>query len=206
MSEPEQPAGPLILQQDPKRPKREQPLPYEFGSDIYRVYRNPKNPFLERILGEEAEGVALTPEQTQRLFQQMGQNDTYRLGYVTETSAVRKRRVADGTPNTPQSKGEFPRPEQFPSGPERIRVMMTRFFQETNQRLREHPGQLGEVVNELVPLFEEQGLRIRVPELFRQFQSNDAFLQTLEQVSEDDEVENFELFCAALFGFYSQQG
>lgn len=206
MSEPEQPAGPLILHQDPKRHKQEQPLPYEFGSDVYRVYRNPKNPFLERILGEEAEGVALTPEQIQRLFQQMGRSDTYRLGYPTETPAMRKRRIAGSTPETPQAKGNFPQPEQFPSGPERIRVMMSRFFLEVIQRLREHPGQLGEVVNALVPLFEEQGLRIRVPDLYRQFQSNDAFLQTLEQISEDDEVENFELFCAALFGFYSQQG
>jgi len=206
MSEPEQPAGPLVLQQDPKRPKREQPLPYEFGSDIYRVYRNPKNPFLERILGEEAQGVSLTPEQTRKLFQQMARSDTYRLGYATETPANRKRRVTGSATDAPQAKGDFPKPEQLSSGPERIRVMMIRFFQEVIQRLQENPGQLGEIVNELVPLFEEQGLRIRVPELYRQFPSSDAFLQALEQISEDDEVENFELFCAALFGFYSQQG
>ena len=52
----------------------------------------------------------------------------------------------------------------------------------------------------------ENQIRIRIFPAYRQFQSFEQFLDTLEQIREDVEIENFELFCSALFGYYSQQG
>ena len=44
------PITPLILEQSPRNIKGTRPLPYENESETYDVYRNSKNPFLERIL------------------------------------------------------------------------------------------------------------------------------------------------------------
>ncbi|MDP6730066.1 MAG: hypothetical protein QF675_08830, partial [SAR324 cluster bacterium] len=73
-------------------------------------------------------------------------------------------------------------------------------------RLKEDPNQLASLVNEMVPMFLKHEVRVRIYPAYRQFQGFEQFLETLEKINEDFEIENFELFCSALFGFYSQQG
>ena len=45
---------------------------------------------------------------------------------------------------------------------------------------------------------EEQEIRIRVYDVYRTFRSFDQLLDTLTRISEDTEIENFELFCCWL--------
>ena len=70
--------------------------------------------------------------------------------------------------------------------------------------LKEDPFSLTKLVQDLATLFEEQEIRIRVYDAYRSFRSFDQLLDTLTRISEDTEIENFELFCSALVGFYSQ--
>ena len=70
--------------------------------------------------------------------------------------------------------------------------------------IREDPFRLTKLVQDLARLFEEQDIRIRVYDAYRTFKTFDQLLVTLTRISEDTEIENFELFCSALVGFYSQ--
>ena len=53
------PLQPLILKQNPKNIKGTKSLPYDFGSETYGVYSNPKNPFMVGILATETDKIQL---------------------------------------------------------------------------------------------------------------------------------------------------
>ena len=83
---------------------------------------------------------------------------------------------------------------------------MQGFFTQVLKRLGEEPGGLAVIINELVPLFVEHQIRVRFYDAFRQIRNMDDLRITLKKISNDSELENFELFCSALFIFYSSQG
>lgn len=87
----------------------------------------------------------------------------------------------------------------------RLQTAIEAFFHHVLALLREDPNQLATLVNDLLPLFLKFEIRIRIYPAYRQFSGFETFLETLEKINEDFEIENFELFCSALFGFYSQQ-
>ncbi len=198
---------PLILNQEGGKIKGVQPLPYEFGAETYGVYRNRKNPFLGRTIAPPHAESELNAEKASQLFRKLEAEGAYGLGVVSTDSPHRKRKVASTALGQPPRKpGKFPASSQLPGNPQRLSTRVQGFFQHTLRRLRESPEALPLIVNELVPLLQEQRIRVRIPEIFRQFYGFDPFLETLERIAEDAEVENFELFCAAIFGFYSQHG
>jgi hypothetical protein len=206
----EKPTNPRhpILNQQGRKIKGAEPLPYEFGSEVYRLYSNGKNPFLGRTLSGTASESNLSAEQANLLFRKLEAEGAYGLGYITSDAPHRKRSivaaVAPSTENIPRKLSNFRAVSRLPDHPERLHGRVQGFFHHTLRRLRESPQDLPQVVNELAALFQEHEIRIPVPEIFRRFRGFEPFLETLERIAEDHELENFELFCAALFGFYSQ--
>ena len=71
------------------------------------------------------------------------------------------------------------------------------------KRIKDDHDEFALVVNEIVPLFVKHQIRIRFYEAFRQITSIDELINTLEKICSDFELENFELFCSAIFVFYS---
>jgi hypothetical protein len=193
---------PLIVRQRNRHTGRTRALPYEPSAETYDIFKNPKNPFLERLITARKERSQLRAEQLERLFEKLDADSPYRLSYATAVTAHKKRKIAPGT--TPSKSAHFPAPESLREATPRLQHFLQLFMAQVLQQLQEDPFRLPQIVNELVPLFEEQGIRLRIYDAYRQFHSFDQLLDTLGKISEDYEIENFELFCSALFGFYSQ--
>ena len=87
----------------------------------------------------------------------------------------------------------------------KLDVYIHGFFCHVLKRLSEDPGELAQIINEIVPLFVEHQIRVRFYQAFSQIRSNNDLNTTLEKISNDVELENFELFCSAIFVFYSSQ-
>ena len=192
---------PLLLNQNPQK-RGVSPLPYQYGADTYEIYSNVKNPFLSRILASEAEPLNLEPKKAQALFQRL--YDKYQISFPTNFSPYSRRKVAVDEKIGDPKKAEFVEPQTLKENEQKLYNFIKIFFDSVLERLKDDPYSLPWVVNELIALFMEQQIKIKIYDAYRQFQNWDAFMNSLEQISQDYELENFELFCSALFGFYSQ--
>ena len=211
---------PLILEQTSHNTKGTQARPYDFGAETYDVYSNLKNPFMVGILAADTERIQLDPINTQNLFQQIEKNSTYTLEYPLNISAHSKRKLssnqqvssAEKNKTPPVREGKLktasmeylPR-EKLKEDKRKLQVYIQKFFGHFLKRLVEEPGGLPLIINELVPLFVDHQIRIRFYEAFRQMHAMEDLITTLEKISSDCELENFELFCSAIFVFYSSQ-
>ena len=211
---------PLILKQTAHNTKGTKARPYDFGAETYDVYSNLKNPFMVGILATDTERIQLDPINTQNLFQQIEKNSTYTLESPVNISAHSKRKLsftqlvssAGKNENTTIREGKLkmasmeylPR-EKLKENKRKLQVYIQNFFNHFLKRLGEEPGRLPEIINELVPLFVAHQIRIRFYEAFRQMYTMEDLITTLEKISGDYELENFELFCSAIFVFYSSQ-
>ncbi len=198
-----QPEIPLILKQNRSKAVQKGPVPYRHGSDTYERYSNRKNPFIERVLASEAEPTQMAPQKAQALFQHIRDKKQYQLGFTTERSPYNRRKIAHPGGGASQET-RFVSAETLKEDSGKLSPSIETFFKHILGRLQHDPNELSLIVNELVPLFVEHEIRIKVYDAFRTFYSIDQFLETLAKISLDSEIENFELFCSALFGFYSQ--
>ena len=211
---------PLILKQTSHNTKGTQARPYDFGAETYDVYSNLKNPFMVGILAADTERIQLDSINTQNLIQQIEKSSTYTLEYPLNISAHSKRKLSSTKPVSSAGKKEtstvregklktasmeyLPR-EKLKEDKRKLQVYIQSFFSHLLKRLGEEPGGLPLIINELVPLFVDHQIRIRFYEAFRQMHAMEDLITTLEKISSDYELENFELFCSAIFVFYSSQ-
>ena len=211
---------PLIIKQTPSNPKGTQSLPYNFGSETYSVYSNLNNPFMVGILAADTDTIQLDPIKIQSLFQQMEKKSTYSIEYPLNISAHKKRKVTSAVQRSAEEKGKKPKAseimmkgasseylpkEKLKEDKRKLSVYIENFFDHLLKRLGEHPGELPAILNELVPLFLEHKIRIRFYKAFHQIRNLPELIKTLTKISDDCELEKIELFCSALFVFYSSK-
>ena len=211
---------PLIIKQAPSNPKGTKSLPYNFGSDTYSVYSNLNNPFMVGILNSDTDTIQLDPIKTQSLFQQMEKKSTYSIDYPLNISAHKKRKITSAIQRSAEEKeknlstskmsqkdspSEYLTKEKLKEDKRRLSAHIENFFYHLLKRLGKHPGELPAIINELVPLFVENKIRIRFYKAFHQIRDLPELIKTLKKISDDCEIENFELFCSALFVFYSSK-
>ncbi|MGK5093855.1 hypothetical protein WDW89_17810 [Deltaproteobacteria bacterium TL4] len=195
--------GPLLLKQQQNKAKAMTPLPYDFDSDVYEVFSNVKNPFLSRILSPESEPAKLKAQQVRAFFQYLQKEPQYQLDFPTKNIPHRRRKIVENT-LSPAPKKEYKATPLIKENKQNLRRFIQLFFKIIIQKLDEDPAQLAVIINEIVPLLLEQGLKIKIYDAYRQFPNWESFIATLHRISQDAEIENFELFCSALFGVYSQ--
>ena len=214
------PLQPLILRQVHKNIKGTKSLPYKFGEKTYEVYRNPKNPFMVGILAADTDSIKLDPIKTKNLFQQFEENSTYSIEYPLNISAHRKRKVfSPNKSSIEESKKDvlirnekvksasleyLPR-EKLMEDKRKLQTYIQSFCNHFLKRIKDNSDELNTIVNEMVPLFVKHRIKIRFYDAFRQIYTIDDLICTLEKICDDFELENFELFCSALFVFYSTQ-
>ena len=210
----------LIIKQAPGNSKGTKSLPYNFGSETYSVYRNLNNPFMVGIINSDTDTIQLDPIKTQSLFQQIENESTYSIDYPLNISAHKKRKITSAIQRSAEEKEknltasemmlkdaslEYLPKEKLKEDKRRLSIHIENFFDHLLKRLREHPGELPVIINELVPLFVEHEIKIRFYKAFHQIRNLPELIKTLKKISDDCELENFELFCSALFVFYSSK-
>ena len=208
---------PLIIKQAPNTSKGTRSLPYNFGSDTYGVYSNIKNPFMVGILNSDKDTIQLDPIKTQSLFQQMQNESTYSIDYPQNISAHKKRKITSAIQSYADEKEKKLKPteimlknasseylpkKKLKEDKRKLTGYIEFFFINLLKRLRKNPDELSTIINELLPLFVEHKIRIRFYKAFNQIRNLPELIETLKKISDDCELENFELFCSALFVFY----
>ncbi len=197
---PEAQLPPILRNRKP--PSKKQTIPaYEAGTTTYDLYHNQNSPFLERkntLANQEAK---LTREEVQHLLKML-KDSGYLLALAHGETPYEKRKISVSPPSA--EKPTFLSTRRLPENSTKLRQMIHLFFQQVLSRLNEDPTEIYGIVNEIVPLLKRHGIRIKIYDAFKMFPTYDAFEETLESLTFDDEIENFEFFCSALFGFYSQ--
>jgi len=211
---------PLLLNQVNKNTKGTRSLPYEFGTETYEVYSNQKNPFMVGILASDTDRIKLDPINTQNLFQQFEKSSTYTIEYPLNISAHRKRKVSFPKKTLSEGKNkekfirnmkvndvtqEYLTKEKLKEDKIKLQTYIQSFCNHFLKRIKDNHDEFTIIINEIVPLFIKHRIRIRFYEAFRQITTIDDLIITLEKICDDFELENFELFCSALFVFYSSQ-
>ena len=211
---------PLILEQVHKNIKGTKSLPYEFGSETYEVYSNSKNPFMVGILTSETDHIKLDPINTKNLFKKFEKNPTYSIEYPLNISAHRKRKVSkskkssfeedkinslERTKKVKNASLEYLPREKLKEDNIKLQVHIQSFCNHFLKRIKDNHNDLPKIINEMIPLFIDHQIRIRFYEAFRQISTIEDLIASLEKICNDFELENFELFCSAIFVFYSSQ-
>jgi hypothetical protein len=172
---------------------------------IYHLYRQTRNPFVERAIATPARKLERSPADMQRLFRFFGRrahdHDRYAVAPANAEAPYARRGLAHPPPPA-QPAPAFLRPERLPGDSRRLPWMVDHFFRAVLQRLREHPGAFVTVVEELLEQFRADGIRIKIYEAYRTFHDWDDLLSTLEEIARYPAPETFDLFCSALFAYY----
>tara|TARA_Y100001970_G_C14144217_1_gene808911 strand:- start:218 stop:955 length:738 start_codon:yes stop_codon:yes gene_type:complete len=211
---------PLIINQVNKNIKGTKSLPYEFSKDTYEVFSNQKNPFMVGILTADTDRIRLDPINTQNFFQNFENSFTYSIEYPHNISAHRKRKLSSPKKTSSKLKNqektfrisktkdmsnEYLSKSKLKEDKFKLQSYIQSFCNHFLKRIKGNKDQLPEIINEIVPLFVKHKIRIRFYEAFRQIVTINELVITLENICNDYELENFELFCSALFVFYNSR-
>jgi hypothetical protein len=183
----------------------EGPQPREVAFDpsdaIYHLYRQTRNPYLERAIAPSARKLERSPADLQRLFRFFQRQGRYALAPANAGAPFDKRGLEHPAPPPPHD-ARYVGPEQLPGDERRLPWMVEVFFTAVLQRLRAHPGQFKAVVEELLQQFREDAIRIKVYDAYQTFRDWDDLMATLDEIARYPAPETFDLFCSALLAYY----
>ena len=168
---------------------------------IYHLQKNTRNPYLQRAIAPETPQKQKSEAELGRLVRMF----TGRVGYELAPSnwdAPFLRRDLSHPPPPPTARHEYLNPEKLSGDAYKLPWMVHEFFASTLKRLKDNPGEFDGVVEELVELFHENQIRIRLYEAYYAFRDWDHLMDTLEEVSRYPSPETFDLFCSALLTYY----
>lgn len=168
---------------------------------MYRLYTNTRNPFLKRAIAPAASKLERSPQELAGLFHFLRAEPLYRVAPGNETSAHLRRTLEHPAPVAPPHP-RFQAPPNLPGDLAKLPWLVDEFFRAIIARLRADPGEFDAVVSELVALFRQHDIKIRLYEAYYALQDWDDLLQTLEEIAHYPAVETFDLFCSALFAYH----
>ncbi len=168
---------------------------------IYHLYRQTKNPYLERTLAPSTRKLERSPEDLQKLFRLLRDHHSYEVSHANERAPHQRRKLSHPAPP------KQVRPEYLASGKLsgdvlRLPWMIEVFFNSVLARLEANPGSFKRVVEELMQQFREDQVRIKIYDAYRSFRDWNHLMRTLREITRYPAPETFDLFCSALFAYY----
>lgn len=167
---------------------------------LYRLHANTRNPFLRRALAPSVRPGPGSATDVQRLFRLLVEQRRYAAGPENVGDPFRRRElehVRTGPPERPR----FQQPAALPGNPVRLPALIAGFFRAVLERLRARPDGFFDVVDDVRELLEDNGVRVRIPEAFMEFEDWEHLMETLEEISRYPAPETFDLFCGALLAY-----
>jgi hypothetical protein len=181
------------------------PQPREVAFDpsdaIYHLYRQTRNPYLERALAPAARKLERSPADLQRLFRFFRRQERYALGPANAEAPYGRRGLPHPAP-PPRTDAGYVLPGRLPGDVRRLPWMVDLFFRAILHRLGERPGEFRAVVEDLLVQFREDGIRIKIYDAYQTFRDWNDLLGTLEEIARYPAPDTFDLFCSALFAYY----
>ena len=168
---------------------------------IYHLYRQTRNPYLERAIAPSARKLERSSADLQRLFRFFHRHHRYAVAPANAEAPYARRGLEHPAP-VPGTDARYLGPERLPGDLRRLPWMVAVFFRAVLERLRARPGEFRLVVEELLQQFRDDGIRIKLYEAYQTFADWDDLLRTLEEIARYPAPETFDLFCSALFSYY----
>lgn len=180
---------------------RPQDVAYDEADALYTLYRNTRNPFVQRAIAPGERPQARSAEELQRLSGFLARHGGYRVGPSNAADPYQRRSLPHPSP-PPQARPAWLGPERLQGSPQRLPWMVNLFFQAVLERLRADPQAFFAVVHELAEQFRADNVRIRVYDAYHTLRDWDDLMDTLEEIARYPSPETFDLFCSALFAYY----
>lgn len=168
---------------------------------IYLLQKNTRNPYLQRTIAPQMPQRGKSGAELEKLARMFTGRAGYELAPSNQEAPHLRRHLSHPSP-PPTSRQEYQDPEKLTGDSYKLPWLIHDFFNSTLTRLRENPSQFDAVVEELVALFHENKIRIRLYEAYYNFQDWDQLMDTLDEVSQYPSAETFDLFCSALLTYY----
>ena len=179
------------------------PREVAFGPNdaIYHLYRQTRNPYLERAIAPAAKKLERSKEDLHKLFRLIRTHQQYGISPVNTRLPYHKRDLSHPAP--PKSiRPKFLAPEKMSGDILRLPWMIEVFFNSVLSRLEKNPGHFKDVVEELMQQFQQDRVRIKIYDAYRTFANWDNLMRTLQEIAKYPAPETFDLFCSALFAYY----
>ena len=170
------------------------------GDAVYRLYKNTRNPFLRRALAPSPEKMEPTATELQSLFRLLVEQRRYRIGPSNDEEPFQRRSLVYPPP-PPTAHPEFQELRKLPAHPDKLPLLVLQFFDSVLSRLREHPEEFFDTVDQVSALAKKYGVAFRHYESYHTFVDWDDLMRTLEEISRYPAQETFDLFCCALFSY-----
>ena len=168
---------------------------------IYHLQKNTRNPYLQRTIAPQTPQRKKSGEELDKLGQMISGRAGYELAPSNLVTAHLRRELSHPSP-PPALRGEYLDPEKLTGDTYKLPWLIHDFFHSILSRLKENPAQFDAVVEELVALFHDNNIRIRLYEAYHTFRDWSHLMDTLEEVSQYPSPETFDLFCSALLTYY----
>lgn len=179
------------------------PREVAFGPNdaIYHLYRQTRNPFLERAIAPATKKLERSAEDLHKLFRLIRAHHQYDLSPVNTRLPYHKRDLSHPPP--PKTlRPQYLAPEKMSGDILRLPWMIEVFFNSVLSRLEENPGQFKAAVEELMQQFQQDGVRIKIYDAYRTFADWNDLMRTLREIAKYPAPETFDLFCSALITYY----
>ena len=171
------------------------------SGSLYTLFKNTQNPFLKRAITPSPRPAGRSAGELSRLVLFFGEQKRYQAGPANRAEPFQRRRLKHPPP-APGSKGRYLAPAQLSGDPQQLPFLVDEFFGSVLGRLRADPQSFADVVQDLIGLFREHGITLRIYEAYHALEDWDDLMETLEEIARYPSVETFDLFCSALLAYH----
>ena len=168
---------------------------------IYHLRKNTRNPYLQRTIAPKTPQHKKSGAELDKLVHMFSGRAAYELAPSNQDAPHLRRDLNHPSP-PPAARREYLQPHKLPGDTFKLPWMIHDFFTSTLSRLKSDPSEFDAVVEEMVELFNENNIRIRLYEAYYGFQNWNHLMDTLDEVSQYPSPETFDLFCSALLTYY----
>ena len=185
------------------QPRSGQPGEVDFDpvDAIYILQKNTHNPYLKRAIAPEKGELDRTQAELSKLATVLTNETGYDIGPVNRNPPFAKREMKHPAP-APSTHPAYQNTEKLSGDNQKLPWLVNEFFTSILERLRKNPRNFDQVVLELLTLFHQKNVRIKIYDAYSVFEDWDDLMATLEEIRQYPSAETFDLFCSALFAYY----
>jgi hypothetical protein len=168
---------------------------------IYRLFKNTRNPFVQRAIAPQPEKADRTERELTDLSRMLAAQQLYHVGPANQATPFRRRQLKHPEP-PPSHEQRYLEPARLAGHLGRLPFQIDEFFQAVLARLQADPNDFFTVIDDLTRLFRNNNIRIKIYEAYRELQDWDDLMDTLAEIAHYPSLETFDLFCSALLAYY----
>jgi hypothetical protein len=170
-------------------------------ADLYRMFKNTRNPFLQRAIVPTAPRTERSERELSTLAGMLATGQPYHVGPANRAQPFQRRQLKHAPP-PPAADTRYQEPGRLTANLGRLPLLVDEFFQNVLTRLAEDPDEFFAIVQELIARFRENEIRIRIYDAYHTLQDWDDLLDTLKEIARYPSQQTFDLFCSALFAYH----